>query len=51
MESCHEVVHKYQTDMEIARNKVKDAIEIVEKTSSEKEQLSTDLNKTKGLVI
>lgn len=48
LESCHEVVDKYHTDMEIARNKVKEAIEVVEKTCSEKDRLVKDLNKSNG---
>lgn len=48
LESSHEVIYKYQTDMEVARNKVKEAVEIVEKTSLEKELLATDLKKSKG---
>lgn len=39
---------KYHTDMEIARNKVKEAIEVVEKTCSEKDRLVKDLNNSNG---
>lgn len=46
LESCHENVYKYQTDVEVARYKVKEAVEIVEKTHSEKDKLLTDLKKS-----
>ncbi|XP_050053837.1 uncharacterized protein LOC114129145 isoform X3 [Aphis gossypii] len=46
LESCHENVYKYQTDVEVARCKVKEAVEIVEKTHSEKDKLLTDLKKS-----
>jgi len=48
LESCHEVVYKYQTDVEVARYKVKEALEMVEKTYSEKDELVTDLKKSNG---
>lgn len=34
--------------MEVAWNKVKEAVDVVDKISIEKEQLLTDLNKSKG---
>ncbi|VVC35378.1 Hypothetical protein CINCED_3A004784 [Cinara cedri] len=43
LESCHRVISNYQTDAEVARNKVKEAVEVVDKTYSEKERLATDL--------
>ncbi|KAF0759020.1 protein BCAP-like isoform X1 [Aphis craccivora] len=46
LESCHENVYKYQTDVEVAKYKVKEAVEIVEKTHSEKDKLLTDLKKS-----
>lgn len=48
LESCHEIVYKHQSESEVARNKVKEAIEVVEKTCSDKDQLVTDLNKSNG---
>lgn len=48
LESCHEVIYKFQVDLEAARNKVKEAVEVVDKTCSEKEQLVTNLNKSNG---
>uniref|UniRef100_A0A2S2NL07 Uncharacterized protein n=1 Tax=Schizaphis graminum TaxID=13262 RepID=A0A2S2NL07_SCHGA len=46
LESCHEVVNKYQTDVDVARYRVKEAIEMVEKTHSERDKLLTDLKKS-----
>ncbi|XP_025202870.1 putative leucine-rich repeat-containing protein DDB_G0290503 [Melanaphis sacchari] len=46
LESCHEVVYKYQTDVEVARHKVEEAIKMVEKTYSEKDKLLTDLKES-----
>lgn len=48
LESCHEVVDKYKIDTEVARIKVKEAIEVVEKTYSEKDRLVKDLNISNG---
>lgn len=49
LESCHKNVSKYQADEEVARNKVKEAVEVTEKTYSEKEQLATNLKISNGL--
>lgn len=45
---CHEKIAKYQTDELTARDKVKEAIEIVEKTCMEKQRASEELKKSKG---
>ncbi|XP_026809526.1 tropomyosin-like [Rhopalosiphum maidis] len=51
LESCHEVVYKYQTDMDVARYRVKEAIEMVEKIHSEKDKLLTDLKKSNEKIV
>jgi len=48
LESCHKANYNYQSDMEIARHKVKEALEMVEKTNSKKDKLVTDLEKSNG---
>ncbi|XP_025413374.1 sporulation-specific protein 15-like isoform X2 [Sipha flava] len=47
LESCLGEVDKYKTDADIARNKVREAIEIMDKISSEKDRLIEDLNNSK----
>lgn len=49
LESCLEEVNKYKNDADIARNKVREAVEMVEKLCSEKDQLMEDLNNSKGM--
>ncbi|XP_022178218.1 myosin-1-like isoform X2 [Myzus persicae] len=51
LESCHEVIYKYQTDVEVARYKVKEALEMVEKTYSEKDKLVTDLQQSTEKIV
>ncbi|XP_060841839.1 putative leucine-rich repeat-containing protein DDB_G0290503 isoform X1 [Rhopalosiphum padi] len=51
LESCHEVVYKYQTDVDVARYRVKEAIEMVEKTYSEKDKLLTDLKNSNEKIV
>lgn len=48
LESCHEVIYKYQNEAEITRKKVIEAANVVENTRLEKERIATDLNKSKG---
>lgn len=48
LETCHEVIHKHQIEMDDARKKVKESLQIVEKICLEKEKLLTDLNKSNG---
>ncbi|XP_060871625.1 putative leucine-rich repeat-containing protein DDB_G0290503 [Metopolophium dirhodum] len=51
LESCHEVVYKYQTDVEVARYKVNEALEMMEKTYSEKDKLVMDLKKSNEKIV
>ncbi|XP_029342112.1 putative leucine-rich repeat-containing protein DDB_G0290503 [Acyrthosiphon pisum] len=51
LESCHEVVYKYQTDVEVARYKVNEALEMIEKTYSEKDKLVMDLKKSNEKIV
>lgn len=46
LESCHEIVYKYKVDLEVARDKAKEAVEVADKTCLEKEQLVKDLQKS-----
>ncbi|XP_050420428.1 kinesin-like protein KIF15 [Adelges cooleyi] len=44
LESCHETMYKYKSNEETARNKVREAVEIVEKTCLEKQQAVDSLD-------
>ncbi|XP_050544028.1 structural maintenance of chromosomes protein 2-like isoform X2 [Daktulosphaira vitifoliae] len=43
---CHEKIDKYQRDESTARDKVKEAIELVEKTCMEKQRVTEELKKS-----